>query len=61
VPEIVVDGVTGFIRDDPADLRTAIEKASGIDPAACRRHVEEHFDAPIMAAGYECVYAAALS
>jgi glycosyltransferase involved in cell wall biosynthesis len=59
VPEIVVDGVTGFVRDDPADLAAAIDKAGGIDPAACRRHVEEHFDAPIMAAGYECVYAAA--
>ena len=34
VPEIVVDGVTGFVRDDPADLAAAMDKVGGIDPAA---------------------------
>lgn len=58
VPEVVVDGVTGFVRDNPADLPAAIEQAGHLDPADCRRHVEEHFDAASMAAGYERVYAA---
>jgi glycosyltransferase involved in cell wall biosynthesis len=58
VPEVVADGATGFVRDDPADLPAAIGQASDIDSAACRRHVEQHFDVAVMAAGYERVYAA---
>jgi glycosyltransferase involved in cell wall biosynthesis len=56
VPEVVMDGVTGFVRDDPADLPAAISDAVGLDPAACRRHVEENFDLSIMADGYERIY-----
>jgi glycosyltransferase involved in cell wall biosynthesis len=56
-PEVVADGVTGFILDDPADLPAAIRKAGDIDPAACRRHVEQNFDVAVMAEGYERVYA----
>ena len=59
VPEVVVDGVTGFVRDDPADLPAAINDAGRLDPAACRRHVEENFDIATMAAGYEWTYAQA--
>jgi glycosyltransferase involved in cell wall biosynthesis len=59
VPEVVVDGVTGFIRDEPEELPAAIDAVTGLDPGACRRHVEEHFDAATMAAGYEQIYAAA--
>jgi glycosyltransferase involved in cell wall biosynthesis len=57
VPEVVADGVTGFILDDPADLPAAIRKAADLDPAACRSHVERNFDVTVMAAGYERVYA----
>jgi glycosyltransferase involved in cell wall biosynthesis len=57
VPEVVVDGVTGFIRTDPSELPTAINDAGALDPMACRGHVEEHFDVAAMAAGYERVYA----
>jgi glycosyltransferase involved in cell wall biosynthesis len=57
VPEIVIDGVTGFVRDRPSELPAAIDGVRGLSPAACRRHVERHFDASIMAAGYERVYA----
>ena len=59
VPEVVADGVTGFILDDPADLPAAIRKAADLDPAACRRHVERNFDVTVMAGGYERVYAQA--
>jgi glycosyltransferase involved in cell wall biosynthesis len=57
VPEVVVDGVTGFIRAEPEELPTAINAAGTIDPLACRHHVEERFDVSTMAAGYERVYA----
>jgi glycosyltransferase involved in cell wall biosynthesis len=59
VPEVVLDGTTGYVRDDPADLPAAINEAGTIDPAACRRHVEENFDLAVMTAGYERVYAQA--
>jgi glycosyltransferase involved in cell wall biosynthesis len=57
VPEVVADGVTGFILDDPADLPAAIGKAADLDPAACRSHVERNFDVAVMAEGYERLYA----
>jgi glycosyltransferase involved in cell wall biosynthesis len=59
VPEVVLDGVTGFVRDDPADLPAAINDTGCLDLAACRRHVEERFDISGMAAGYERAYARA--
>jgi glycosyltransferase involved in cell wall biosynthesis len=59
VPEVVVDGVTGFILDDPADLPAAIRKAADLEPGACRSHVERNFDVKIMAQGYERAYAEA--
>ncbi|WP_067169326.1 glycosyltransferase family 4 protein [Microtetraspora niveoalba] len=56
VPEIVVDGVTGFVRGALAELPAAIEAAERLDPAVCRAHVARHFDVPVMARGYERVY-----
>lgn len=57
VPEVVADGVTGFVRTEPEELPTVINAAGTLDPLACRHHVEEHFDVSTMAAGYERVYA----
>jgi glycosyltransferase involved in cell wall biosynthesis len=56
VPEVVSDGVTGFVRDDPAELPDAIRRAGELDPEACRRVVAERFDVPVMTDGYEAVY-----
>ncbi len=56
VPEVVVDGVTGLLCDDPRDLPAAITAARDLSPRACRAHVESHFDAASMVAGYEAVY-----
>jgi glycosyltransferase involved in cell wall biosynthesis len=56
VPEVVVDGVTGWVRDDLAELPEAIDRAHLLDPKACRKHVAARFDLPRMAAGYEAVY-----
>jgi glycosyltransferase involved in cell wall biosynthesis len=60
VPEVVADGVTGVIADDPAQLPAAIRRAAGLDPAACRAHVTERFGVEAMAAGYEAAYRRAL-
>jgi glycosyltransferase involved in cell wall biosynthesis len=59
VPEIVIDGVTGFICDDVEEMVAAVDRLDEIDPAACRRHAER-FDAMTMAEGYEAVYRAVL-
>lgn len=60
VPEVVVDGVTGFICDDPRELPDAIRQASQLDPEACRRHVQAHFGIEQLADGYEHIYRQAL-
>jgi len=60
VPEVVVDGVTGFICDDPGDLGDAIQHASLLDPRACRRHVEANFGVEQLGLGYEYIYRRAL-
>ncbi|MBC6460147.1 glycosyltransferase family 4 protein [Actinomadura sp. HBU206391] len=56
VPEVVADGVTGIIKDDPAELAGAIDAAGRLDPRACRDHVARHFDVSNMAEAYERVY-----
>jgi glycosyltransferase involved in cell wall biosynthesis len=56
VPEVVVDGVTGIVCDDPAELPAAITAARDLSSAACRAHVEDCFDAASMVGGYEAVY-----
>jgi glycosyltransferase involved in cell wall biosynthesis len=56
VPEVVADGVTGIVKDDPADLPAAIDEAGRLDPRACREHVLRHFDVSTMAGAYELLY-----
>jgi glycosyltransferase involved in cell wall biosynthesis len=56
VPEVVVDGSTGFIVDNPDQLTAAIRRIDEIDRGACRRHVERNFDLPVMIDGYEKVF-----
>lgn len=56
VPEVVVDGVTGIICDDPAELPDAIGAADSLDPAACRRHVAANFSVSQFGSGYEQIY-----
>jgi glycosyltransferase involved in cell wall biosynthesis len=55
-PEVVDDGITGFRRDGDDDLVAAIGAARRLDPAACRRRVDELFSAQAMVRGYEAVY-----
>jgi glycosyltransferase involved in cell wall biosynthesis len=56
VPEVVIDGVTGIVCDDPAELPAAITAARKLSSAECRAHVENCFDAATMVRGYESVY-----
>lgn len=56
VPEVVHDGVTGYIVDDMEGALEAVKRIECISREACRRHVEEHFCAERMAGDYLRVY-----
>ena len=57
-PELVVDGVTGFLRASDADLAVALAEVRQLDRAACRRRVAEEFSIERMAANYVRAYEA---
>lgn len=56
-PEIVDDGVTGFLRDDVHGLTLAVDRIAGLDRAQCRRAVETRFSADRMVAEHLDLYA----
>ncbi len=56
VPEVVEDGVTGFVCDDLEELPWAIVKVDELEPKLCRQHVAERFDVSNMVSGYEAIY-----
>jgi glycosyltransferase involved in cell wall biosynthesis len=56
VPEVVVDGVTGYIVSDLDTATAAVQRVDGLDRRAARRHVEEHFSVEQMTDGYLRVY-----
>lgn len=61
VPEVVQDGVTGFICNTVDEMVTAVGRVGSIDRAACRARVEERFSATAMTDGYERAYRSMLS
>ncbi len=61
VPEVVSDGVTGFVRATPDELIEAVARIDELDRRACRRRVAELFSADAMTAGYERLASAALA
>ena len=56
VPEIVDDGVTGFIRDTEDELVDAVKRIADLDRARCRADVEQRFSPAAMTDAYERVY-----
>lgn len=52
VPEVIVDGKTGFIVDTPEEMVEAVKKVDTISPADCREHVEREFGPAKMAENY---------
>ena len=45
IPEIVRDGVTGFLVNSAEEMARAVQRVKEIDPQACRAHVESNFTA----------------
>ena len=56
VPEVVTDGVTGFIVEDEAGAIGAVDRLSHLSRPRIRAHFEKHFTARRMALDYLAVY-----
>ncbi|MDB5069310.1 MAG: hypothetical protein JWM87_421 [Candidatus Eremiobacteraeota bacterium] len=60
IPEIVVDGVTGFLCDGVADAVAKVPSLAALSRHACREHVESAFSLDRMTGRYIDAYAEAL-
>jgi glycosyltransferase involved in cell wall biosynthesis len=56
VPEIMLDGKTGFVVDSMDDMIGAVDHIDSIDPRECRRHVQNNFSITNMAYEYSALY-----
>ncbi|WP_148897009.1 glycosyltransferase family 4 protein [Geothermobacter ehrlichii] len=56
VPEIVVDGKTGFVMNSLDGMIGAVDRINSIDPRECQRHVQNHFSITSMAQKYSELY-----
>ena len=56
VPEVIRDGVTGFVVDDVDGMAAAVPRLGEIDRAACRREAEERFSVGRMVDDVEAMY-----
>lgn len=56
LPEVVIDGTTGFIANDLDGMVAAVEQVRRINPTDCREHVEANHSARQMADEYEQLY-----
>jgi glycosyltransferase involved in cell wall biosynthesis len=56
IPEVVVDGATGFVVKTIAQMKKAVTRVASIDREVCRTHALTNFSDVRMADGYERVY-----
>ena len=56
IPEIVIDGKTGFLVSSVDEMVEAVARVGQIDPLECRRHVEKHFSSEVMGQRYLELY-----
>ena len=56
VPEVLEDGVTGFVVESVEEAARAVAKIPALDRRACRRAFNARFDAARMASDYVDVY-----
>jgi glycosyltransferase involved in cell wall biosynthesis len=57
VPELIEDGITGFICEDENEMIAAVQRIGEIDRGRCRAEAERRFSPGRMAEQYEAVYA----
>jgi glycosyltransferase involved in cell wall biosynthesis len=56
IPEIIEDGMTGFVCENLAEMAGAVRRIPFIDRRRCRAAFEDRFTADRMAEDYLCVY-----
>ena len=61
LPEIIVDGVTGFFATTPEAMAASCAKIPLLSRSACRRRVEYDFSVETMVDGYEKAYLRAIA
>ncbi|NTU46832.1 glycosyltransferase family 4 protein [Candidatus Roizmanbacteria bacterium] len=61
VPEIIIDGQTGFVVSDIEEMTEAVARLGEINRVECRRHALENFNSTTMVDKYEAVYKKILS
>src|SRR3546814_10585089 len=61
MPELIIDGVTGFLVDTLEEAIAAVGRIGEIDRAACRAHVIRNFTYDVMADRYLTLYRSLLN
>jgi len=61
MPEVIRQGVTGFMCETVEEMRAAVKMVDRIRPEACRRHVEKYFTSKRMTNNYLRLYRQAIS
>jgi glycosyltransferase involved in cell wall biosynthesis len=56
IPEVVVEGVTGFLVNSIEEMAATLGRIDEIDGAACRRHAQANYSSVAMADRYEQLY-----
>jgi glycosyltransferase involved in cell wall biosynthesis len=56
LPEIVRQGIDGFLINSIEEGSAAVHKIGGLDRSACRQRAEELFSAGAVVARYEALY-----
>jgi glycosyltransferase involved in cell wall biosynthesis len=56
LPEVVAEGVTGFVVDDAEQMASTLSRVSEISPQDCRAYAQQHYSARRMADAYEDLY-----
>jgi glycosyltransferase involved in cell wall biosynthesis len=56
LPEVVQDGVTGFLVEDAAQAVPALQRISSLSSKACEQYAQENFSAAKMAERYSALY-----
>jgi glycosyltransferase involved in cell wall biosynthesis len=56
LPEVVADGVTGFIVEDAEQMTSGLRRVAEIKPEHCREYALKHYSAERMADAYEQLY-----
>jgi len=55
-PEIVLDGITGYVVESVEEMMAAVKKIGAIDRNRCRKHVKFNFDVRRLGQSYLDVY-----